>query len=60
MILRAAVAAAALAAPASAQDPMALQRCVWSCLSSFGPNTNPAYHQCVAENCAEEPPAQGA
>lgn len=33
------------------EDPMAVQRCVWSCLSNFPPNTNPAYHQCVEDHC---------
>ncbi|MBS0122946.1 hypothetical protein [Thetidibacter halocola] len=47
----------ALAAPARAQeDPMALQRCVWSCL--YGPGKNdpasPAYSACVAQRCTGE------
>ncbi|MFZ5963761.1 hypothetical protein ACOXXX_12470 [Thalassococcus sp. BH17M4-6] len=38
--------------PAAAQqDPMEVQRCVWSCLANHGPNTNPAYHQCVERVC---------
>ncbi|SLN16050.1 hypothetical protein [Roseisalinus antarcticus] len=28
------------------------QRCVWSCLSNFGPASNPAYDQCVQTSCA--------
>ncbi|WP_201151173.1 hypothetical protein [Rhodovulum sulfidophilum] len=30
-----------------------LQRCVWSCLSAFGPADNPAYAACVSRNCSE-------
>ncbi|NVK61223.1 MAG: hypothetical protein HWE37_14270 [Rhodobacteraceae bacterium] len=42
-----------LTGPLAAQDdPMALQRCVWSCLANFGPNTNPAYHACVERVCS--------
>lgn len=41
-----------LAGSAAAQDGMEVQRCVWGCLAAFGPNTNPAYHQCVANRCA--------
>jgi hypothetical protein len=41
----------ALLAGPSAADEMALQRCVWACLAQFGPNTNPAYHQCVSARC---------
>lgn len=33
---------------------MAVQRCVWSCLSNFGPATNPAYEQCVVDHCGFE------
>ncbi len=46
-----------LSGPALAQDPMETQRCVWRCLSEFGPNTNPAYHQCVAAQCTAPAPA---
>ena len=46
-----------LGGPALAQDPMETQRCVWRCLSEFGPNTNPAYHQCVASRCTAPEPA---
>jgi hypothetical protein len=41
-------------ASAAAQDDMELQRCIWRCLAEFGPNTNPAYHQCVADVCTPE------
>lgn len=33
------------------EDPMEVQRCVWSCLSNFGPADNPAYEQCVVDHC---------
>ncbi|SIO17772.1 hypothetical protein SAMN05444722_0715 [Rhodovulum sp. ES.010] len=48
-----------LSAPAAAQEgpEWDLQRCIWRCLSAFGPNTNPAYHACVDERCAGEPAA---
>lgn len=42
------------ALPANAQDGMELQRCVWRCLSEFGPATAPAYNQCVADRCATQ------
>ncbi|MEO1238725.1 MAG: hypothetical protein AAFW64_03505 [Pseudomonadota bacterium] len=47
----AAVALGLFAVPAQAQEGMELQRCVWRCLSAFGPATGPAYHQCVADQC---------
>nr|WP_321442889.1 hypothetical protein [uncultured Cohaesibacter sp.] len=39
---------------------MALQRCIWSCLSAFPPATNPKYHACVDRQCngMEEAPAR--
>lgn len=40
-------------AAGAAEDEMELQRCVWSCLSAHGPNTNPEYHACVAEHCTK-------
>lgn len=44
-----------LAGVATAQeDPMAVQRCVWACLSNFGPANNPEYTQCVTDNCGFE------
>ena len=46
-----------LTGPALAQNPMETQRCVWRCLSEFGPNTNPAYHHCVAQRCTPAPAA---
>ena len=39
------------AVSAVSADEMALQRCVWACLSKFGPNTSPAYHSCVQRQC---------
>ncbi|MFD3189128.1 hypothetical protein ACFMPD_02495 [Sedimentitalea sp. HM32M-2] len=32
-------------------DPMAIQRCVWSCLASSPGNQSWQYHQCVAQRC---------
>lgn len=55
---RAALALCLAALPATAQDGMELQRCVWRCLSEFGPATAPAYHQCVADRCAAPSAAQ--
>ncbi|MCV0427197.1 MAG: hypothetical protein K5905_17180 [Roseibium sp.] len=40
-----------LASPVRAMTEEEQQRCVWSCLANFGPNTNPAYHECVKDNC---------
>ncbi|SLN38397.1 hypothetical protein ROJ8625_01763 [Roseivivax jejudonensis] len=51
-----AVLACLVAASAGAQaddDAMAVQRCIWSCLSAFGPADSPEYQQCVADHCAE-------
>lgn len=50
------------AACAMAQsDPMETQRCVWSCLSNFGPASNPAYEQCVIDHCGfDDQPANSA
>ncbi len=43
---------AAIWQPVDAQEEsMELQRCIWSCLSEYGPADNPAYHQCVARVC---------
>lgn len=42
------------AAGAAAADPMAQQRCVWSCLYNTGNDpANPAYDACVVQNCTE-------
>ena len=39
--------------PALAEDdPMEVQRCVWSCLSNYGPADSPAYEQCVLDHCS--------
>jgi|GEM_PF-2744859 len=54
--MRTMIAAAALllAAPAAAQDdPMEMQRCIWSCLADSKGADDPAYHQCIARNCHE-------
>jgi|GEM_PF-3139471 len=48
-----------LAAPAGAMSEEELQRCVWGCLANFGPNTNPAYHACVKDNCVADGSASG-
>lgn len=32
-------------------DPMALQRCIWSCLSNSPGAHSPQYHQCVNQYC---------
>lgn len=42
-----------MAGPAQAQfsDPMALQRCIWSCLSNSPGAHSPQYHQCVNQYC---------
>ncbi|WP_108022977.1 hypothetical protein [Rhodovulum kholense] len=52
----AAVLAAGGARPVAAQDgpEWELQRCIWSCLSAFGPADNPAYAACVAQRCPPE------
>ncbi|SEL04118.1 hypothetical protein SAMN05444413_105123 [Roseivivax marinus] len=52
---------ASMAIPAAAQDddPMAFQRCIWRCLAAEGPADNPAYHQCVARVCGDEPGTGG-
>lgn len=42
---------ATLASPVWAMTEEEQQRCVWSCLASNGPNTNPAYHACVKAKC---------
>jgi len=42
------------AAPAVADDEMALQRCVWMCLANSKGNSDPAYSACVEKYCAEE------
>lgn len=43
------------ASPAYTQeDPMQVQRCIWSCLSDSKGADDPAYHRCVARHCAEE------
>ena len=45
------------AAPSFAQvpeDAMEAQRCIWRCLAEYGAN-DPAYGQCVAEQCDNEP-----
>lgn len=34
------------------EDPMAEQRCVWSCLANSRGATDPAYNQCVNTNCS--------
>jgi hypothetical protein len=39
---------------AADDDPMAVQRCVWSCLANNGPASNPAYEQCVVTHCGFE------
>lgn len=38
-------------------DPMEVQRCVWSCLANSKETNDPAYEKCVQQNCAEEKPA---
>lgn len=46
------LALALIAAPALAQqDPMALQRCIWACLSQSPGAASPQYNQCVAQRC---------
>lgn len=40
------------------EDPMEVQRCVWSCLSNFGPADNPAYEQCVIDHCGFDRPSE--
>lgn len=40
-------------------DPMAVQRCVWSCLANNGPASNPAYEQCVVKHCGFEDSGSG-
>ena len=59
MTFRAAFTSLLLALPIGAtaqEDPMELQRCVWMCLSQFGPADNPAYDQCVTDVCVAEAP----
>ncbi|MGC3939168.1 hypothetical protein ACOTTU_15300 [Roseobacter sp. EG26] len=52
-----AVATTLLGQTAAAEDPMELQRCIWRCLASNGPATNPAYHRCVDQLCIAATPA---
>lgn len=49
-----------VALQAQENDPMAMQRCVWSCLANATGNTDPAYHQCVSRHCKELEPARPA
>ncbi|WP_133260349.1 hypothetical protein [Rhodovulum sp. BSW8] len=48
--------AAGMPRPAAAQEgpEWELQRCIWSCLSAFGPADTPAYAACVAQRCPSE------
>ena len=38
----------------AADDPMAVQRCVWSCLANSKGADDPAYERCVKEYCEAE------
>jgi len=38
----------------AAEDPMAVQRCVWSCLANSKGADDPAYERCVKQNCEAE------
>ncbi|AYD00119.1 hypothetical protein [Neorhizobium sp. NCHU2750] len=46
--------ASSLVPPASAQDYMEAQRCVWRCNEATG-GRQPAYDQCIARSCDIEP-----
>lgn len=42
---------------AGEEDPMAVQRCVWSCLANSPGASSPEYQQCVQRHCSGfEPP----
>lgn len=57
VILGAALAVWAAAAAAQEGPEWEAQRCVWRCLESFGPASNPAYHACVEDRCSIPDPA---
>jgi hypothetical protein len=38
----------------AAEDPMAMQRRVWSCLANSKGADDPAYERCVKQNCEAE------
>lgn len=44
----------AVPAWAEGDDPMAMQRCVWSCLANSPGASSPQYHQCVMNFCGAD------